>query len=96
MKLHSKPFILIFVMLFVLTACGKLSNEVEKLNELKTKVESIDSLVDNEINKVKKLDTIIKKESDKVKKLDTLIRKSTSQIDSISQKGNNLLKKITN
>lgn len=96
MKLLHKPFILIVIMLFVLTACGKLSNEVEKLNELKTKVESIDSLVDNEINKVKKLDTIIKKESDKVKKLDTLIRKSSSQLDSISKKGSTILKKITN
>jgi copper homeostasis protein CutC len=89
----------VFTMLasLLLTSCGSLSNEVEnKLNELKNKTESLDSLVNKEIDKVLTLDSLINQESDKVKKLDTLINKTSSQLDSISVKGSWLWRKTTN
>lgn len=79
-----------------LTACGNLSNEVEsKLKELKTKTESLDSLINTEVEKVLTLDSLIIKESNQIKKLDTLMHKSVLQLDSISKQGNKLLEKIT-
>jgi len=82
--------------MFVLASCGNLSNEVEnKLNELKSKTESLDSLINTEVDKVLTLDSLINKESEKVKQLDTLINKSSSKLDSISRKGSEILEKIT-
>lgn len=87
------PAIIAFVSL---SSCGNLSNEVEnKLNELKDKTESLDSLINKEVDKVLTLDSLINKESEKIKKLDTLIHKSSSQLDSISKKGSGLIEKIT-
>jgi len=97
MKPFQNKLFLILVILFSLTACGNLSNEVEsKLNELTNKTDSLDALVNKEIDKVKKLDTLINQESLKVKKLDTLINKSSSLLDSMSKKGGKFLEKITN
>jgi septal ring factor EnvC (AmiA/AmiB activator) len=97
MKYFPNKLLLTVLATFSLAACGNLSNEVEnKLNELKSKTESLDSIINKEVDKVSTLDSLINKESEKVKKLDTLINKSSSQLDSISKRGSKLLEKITN
>lgn len=97
MKRNNKSIIFTMLAMFLLASCGNLSNEVEnKLNELKNKTESLDSLINKEVDKVLTLDSLINKESDKIKKLDTLINKSSSQLDSISKRGSKLLEKIIN
>jgi copper homeostasis protein CutC len=97
MKCFPNKLFLTILIPFSLTACDSLSNEVEnKLNELKNKTESLDSLINKEVDKVLTLDSLINKESVKVKILDTLINKSSSQLDSISQRGSKLLEKFTN
>jgi hypothetical protein len=55
----------------------------EKLNDLSNKANSLDSLVNKEIEKVMALDSIINPEGKKVIVLDSLINKSSSGIDSI-------------
>lgn len=88
--------VLFFVAIVLITACGNISNEAEKkLNELKSKTESLDSLINKEVDKVLTLDSLIDKENEKVKKLDTLINKSSSRLDSMAKKGSRYLEKIT-
>ncbi len=92
-SLSPSCFILSFTM-FVLSSCGNISSEVEgKLKELQSKTESLDSLINKEVDKVLTLDSLIEKESEKVKKLDTLIEKSTSQLDSFANKSMKLFEK---
>ncbi len=89
--------LLIIVVTFSFTACGNLSNDVEnRLNTLKNKTKSLDSIINKEVDKVSTLDSLINKESEKVKKLDTLINKTSYQLDSISKKGSKLLEKFIN
>ena len=88
-------FPVFIVMAFV--SCNNLSNEVEnKINELKTKTESLDSLINQEVEKVSSLDSLINGESDKVKKLDSIINKKVSAIDSISGEKFKQLKGVVN
>lgn len=97
MKYFQKNIIVTISATLLLASCGNLSNEVDnKLNELKKKTESLDSLVNKEVDKVLTLDSLIYKETEKVKTLDTLINKSSSQLDSISKRGSKILDKITN
>lgn len=97
MKYFQKNIICTFSAMLLLASCGNISNEVEnKLNELNKKTESLDSMVNKEVDKVLTLDSLINKESEKVKKLDTLINKSSSKIDSIVKKGSIILEKINN
>jgi septal ring factor EnvC (AmiA/AmiB activator) len=92
MKNYLKYYFLLVLSVVFVTACGDLSQEAEKrLNELKNKTESLDSLINEEVDKVSALDSLINSESDKVKKLDSLINKSSSKLDSISKKGSKLL-----
>ncbi|MBS4062771.1 MAG: hypothetical protein KG029_20480 [Bacteroidetes bacterium] len=80
---------------FILTACGNISEKVEKkLNDLQDKAESLDSLLNKEVDKVLTLDSLINFESDKVKKLDSLINKTSSKLDSISNEKIKLFEKI--
>lgn len=96
MKLNPKQLFLTVTAGFSLAACSNLSTEVEnKLIELKTKTESLDSLINKEVDKVLILDSIINTESEKVKKIDSLIHEKASQIDSFSNKKIRLYKKIT-
>lgn len=83
--------------MILLASCGNVSNKIEKkLTELQSKAESLDSLINNKVDKVLTLDSLMYSESESVKKLDTLIHKSSSQLDSISKKGTTLLENITN
>jgi hypothetical protein len=79
--------ILAIVTFFSVSSCDNISKEVEnKVNELKNKTESLDSVIKKETDKVLTLDSLINGESEKVKKLDSLINKNSSKIDSISSK----------
>ncbi len=87
MKNKFKTYVLILITAVFFGACGSVSSEVEnKLNELKSKTDSLDSLINKEVDKVLTLDSLVNQESEKVKKLDTLINKTTSQLDSIYKK----------
>jgi len=94
----NKYFLPILVAVLVtvfLVSCGNLSNEVEnKLNELKNKTESLDSIINKEVDKVITLDSLINGESEKVKKLDSLINKNSLKLDSISKEKIKLFEKI--
>lgn len=84
-KLKTYPVLILSI--FILFSCSDLSQEAEKkLDELKNKSESLDSMINKEVEKVKSLDSTIHAENDKVKKLDSLVRKTSSRLDSISTK----------
>lgn len=83
--------------LLMLWSCGDLTKEAERrLEQLQTKTESLDSMINQEVNKVLILDSLVNSESEKVKKLDSLINNSSSKLDSISNGKIQLLKKIIN
>jgi len=97
MKNSFKNFSLTLLCAFVFSACNDLSNEVEqRLDQLNSKAQSLDSLINKEVDKVLALDSLIIRESDKVKELDSLITRSSSKIDSISTKGSKILERFTN
>ncbi len=83
--------------IFFMASCGDIGKKVEKrLDELKSKTDSLDSLINKEVDKVLALDSLIKDETDKVKKLDSLITKSSSKLDSIANEKIKLFEKIIN
>jgi septal ring factor EnvC (AmiA/AmiB activator) len=95
MKYLPNKILLSILATFFLSACSNLSNEVEnKLNELKSKTESLDSLINKEVDKVLTLDSLINGENDKVKKLDSLINKSATKLDSIAKEKIKLFEKV--
>jgi predicted nucleotide-binding protein (sugar kinase/HSP70/actin superfamily) len=97
MKNLSKSVSVLILAVWFLTACGDISEKVEKkLNELEAKTESLDSLINNEVDKVLKLDSLVNLENDKVKKLDSLINKTSSKLDSIAKDKVDLFEKIIN
>ena len=84
MKNSFKNYSLAVLTILFLFSCDNISKEAEnRLNELKNKTDSLDSLINKEVDKVKTLDTLIEKERNKVKKLDTLINKTSSRLDNI-------------
>ncbi len=95
MKYFLNKLILTILATFSLTSCGNLSKEVEnKLNDLKRKTESLDSIINKEVDKVLTLDSLINSESDKFKKLDSLININSSKLDSISNEKIKLYERI--
>jgi len=97
MKNSIRNFVVLLLVFISLASCGDLKREVENnLNDLKKKAESLDSLVNKEVDKVLALDSLINLESDKVKKLDSLINKSSSRLDSISNEKIESLEKLLN
>lgn len=93
MKKHFKIFLsLMLPLLFI--SCTEMGRKVEdRLDDLNKKAESLDSLVNKEVDKVLILDSIINRESEKVKKLDSLIDRSASRLDSIVNDKINQFKK---
>ena len=84
MNCNNNKVITIIFLCFFFLSCDHLNNEVEnKLKELKTKTESLDSVINKEVDKVMALDSIINIESEKVKQLDSVINQNTSKIDSV-------------
>jgi len=74
---------------------GEVSKKLEdKLLELDSKAERLDSIVNEEMNRVKKLDTLINFDNEKIKKLDSIITESASKIDSMAGGKIELLKEI--
>lgn len=97
MKNILKTVFILILAVFILTACGNMSEKVEKkLNELQDKTESLDSLINKKVDKVLTLDSLINFESDKVKKLDSLFNKTSSKLDSISNEKIKHIEKIIN
>lgn len=98
MKNQIIKSLLFVVTIGLLFSCN---NEVskkleEKLNELESKTERLDSIVNREVNRVRNLDSLIDFENDKIKQLDSIITKSSSRIDSVAGKKIELLKEIIN
>lgn len=96
MKNFLRNYFLPILVAVSFTACSNdLTNEVKnKLDELKNKTESLDSLINKEVDKVLTLDSLINFESGKVKKLDSLIDKTSSKFDSIANEKFKLIEKI--
>ena len=93
MKHFSNYLFLTILIPFFLAACSNLSNQVDdKLNELKSKTDSLDVIINKEVDKVLTLDSLINNETGKVKKLDSIINKNTTRIDSVLNKKVNSFK----
>jgi len=85
MKNYYTYFFLITLSIGSITACGTVSNDIEvKLNQLNKKTETLDSLINKEVDKVLTLDSLVKYEADKIKQLDSLVNTSSSKLDSIA------------
>jgi hypothetical protein len=92
-----KIFFLTVMALFFLASCAGFSEEAERrLNELKDKTNSLDSLLNKEFDKILTLDSIIDEESKKVRELDSLILESTSKFDSIRNEKTRKLERLFN
>lgn len=79
----------IFLAFFSITflSCNDISKKVdEKMELLLKKTETLDSLINQEVDKVLTLDSLIDKEHEKVIKLDSVIQKSSTKLDSIVNK----------
>lgn len=86
MKINIYKSVAALFVLFTITSCGQLNSEVEKqLNELKSKTETLDSLVNSEVDKVLTLDTLINTEKAKLQEIDSLLNKNKSKLDAILQ-----------
>jgi len=86
MKSLSITLSLAFAATIGLTGCGNLSNDVEaKLKELKSKTESLDSLVNQEVDKVHSLDSLINSETEKLNKLDSIANAKMDRYEKILQ-----------
>ncbi|MBK7696773.1 MAG: hypothetical protein IPI30_21365 [Saprospiraceae bacterium] len=97
MKYFPNKLILTILATFSLTSCGNLSKEVEnKLNDLKRKTESLDSIINKEVDKVLTLDSLINSESDKFKKLDSLINKILQNLILFQMRRLNFTKELLN
>jgi hypothetical protein len=84
MNCNTNKLLIVIFLCFFFLSCDHINNEVDnKLKELKTKTESLDSLINEEVDKVMALDSIINTESEKVKQLDSVINQNTSKIDSV-------------
>ena len=93
MRKNLRIFLSLMMMLFFIS-CSEMGRKVEeRLDDLNNKAESLDSLVNKEVDKVLILDSIINRESEKVKKLDSLIDRSASRLDSIVNDKINQFKK---
>lgn len=94
MKRMNNYFLAILA-LFLLSSCDEISNEADKrLNEIRNKADSLDSLVNKEFDKVLALDSLVNMESERVKKLDSLIDKTSSKLDSIATEKRKDLERI--
>jgi len=90
-----KKSLLFAMTIVVFASCGDVTQQVEdKLNLLNSKVEQLDTIINNEMDKVKTLDTLINFERNKVKQLDSLINNSSSRIDSLTTNKIDKLKNI--
>ena len=93
MRKQLKLILPVIMMMVIFISCSEMTKKVEdKLKDLTNKANSLDTLINKEIDKVIALDSIINLESDKVKMLDSLINKSSSKLDSIAREKINSFK----
>ncbi len=82
--------LLIMLWCFILIGCTKVQEETDKkLKALKTKANTLDSLMIRELNRIQQLDSLVKHEFKKVNALDSLIN-STSIKDSLINKSKSI------
>lgn len=88
--------LLCFLTIGLFASCDNgVSKKLEnKLNELELKTQSLDSMVNREMNSIKNFDSLINFESDKIKKLDSVVTESSSKIDSMLGGKLELIKEI--
>lgn len=79
--------LLLVITAAIFTSCGDLNRKVdEKMEKLMKNAESLDSLINKEVDKVLVLDSLINTGTEKAKMLDSVINKSTSRLDSLVRK----------
>lgn len=84
MKKVLKTILFVVFLSATFTSCGDVSRKVdENIEKLIKKTESLDSLLNQEVDKILIIDSLIDKERLKVIKLDSLIQKSSSKLDSV-------------
>ena len=87
MKKILKISIFVAFSLVSFISCGNQSKkEYDKIEKLIKKTETLDSLLNQEVDKVLTLDSLIEKEQQKLIKLDSIILKSSSKLDSVVNK----------
>lgn len=92
-----KFFGVFMISIFFLASCTEFSEEAERrLDELRDKTNSLDSLINREVDKVLTLDSIIEVEGKKVKRLDSLINETTTKFDSIRNERTRFLEELLN
>lgn len=79
--------LLLVITTAIFISCGDLNRKVdEKIENLMKNAESLDSLINREVDKVLVLDSLINTGTEKAKMLDSVINKSTSRLDSLVRK----------
>lgn len=82
--LLSKKILVVALAAGFFASCGDVSRKVnEKIEELTQKSESLDSLVNNEINEILPIDSLMKTEQEKFTQIDSLVQKPIKKLDSI-------------
>lgn len=96
LKKHTIKALLFIVIIIIMASCkNDLGQKLEdKLNGLDSKAESLDLLLNKELEQVGNIDSLINFDNDKIKKLDSVITESSSRMDSIAGKKVELLKEI--
>lgn len=58
----------------------------EKLNEINSRADELDALVDEELEKVKELDSLLPETNKRLKKADSIIDDASKTLDSLNRK----------
>lgn len=73
MKNVSIRLVLLTAGMMAGSSCSDIEKAEEKWNQLRERVEKLDSVIDTETDKVYRLDSLIEQEMQKIEKLDSLI-----------------------
>jgi hypothetical protein len=85
------------ISLIFFVSCAEFSEEAERrLEDLREKTNSLDSLITREVDKVMTLDSIIEVEGKKVQRLDSIINETTTKFDSIRNERTRVLEELFN
>ena len=94
MKISLIPFSLLLLLVFS-TSCENLDKKLqEKVNLINAKAESLDSLMNKELNKVNSLDSLVNRELDKVDSLDSMINQKLEKVNSLDSLINDTSSKV--
>lgn len=90
----SPTFSLLFLLVFI-SSCENLERKFqEKVNLINEKAESLDSLMNKELNKMGSLDSLINQELEKVDSLDSLINQNLEKVNSLDSLINDTSSKV--